>query len=567
MVALLQFAGTVALLIWSLKLIQKGVLNGFGNQLRVFAKSNDGRTIPALLSGVSIAGISQSSTATALLASTLVDQRVLGSATALFVVLGADVGTAGAAFFASVYKGTLLQSILLFAGVALLLRCSTTKARSVGQVMIGIGLLLTAIATLNSGADRWSESEHLQVVLGLMENMQLVLVLLAALITYALFSSLAVILLVVQSQVAGIVDAQAALLLVVGANIGGGLLPVLTRLGSDKLVMAPLVANFGLRSLMGLVFILAADPIIAQIMSISSAVTFAVLVHLCLNVLVVILGMLFGRMILDWLSQLEWGNDADQSRRGISSLIESALDRPEEGLACAKREALRMTDTVEQMLARTGNSLLEPSIDDREIVRSLEAEVDDIYVSTKHYIAQLAQTPLTPTQSDRVIELLNFIANMEHIGDIIDAGLSETTHNQAKYAIEFSKEGHREIAELHILVCENFQLAINAFVASNGNLARQLVDRKSSVRDLIEKSSSTHLSRLGNGDPRTVQSTSLHLDVLRDLSRINSHLVATAYPILNAAGHVRKTKWTTAKDKSKPKLRRSSSEGMATIAQ
>lgn len=567
MIALLHIIGTVALLIWSLKLIQKGVLNGFGNQLRVFAKKNDGRALPALLSGVTIAGVSQSSTATALLASTLVDQRVLGGATALFIILGADVGTAGAAFLASVYKGTLLQSAFLFVGVVMALRCSTTNARSVGQVLIGIGLLLTAIGMLNAGADRWADNELLQVILGLMQDMPLLLVLLAALITYTLFSSLAVILLIVQAHIVGVVDAQAALLLVVGANIGGGLLPVLTRFGADKRIMTPLVANFGLRSVMGVVFILAAAPVTTLLLTVTSPVTFAVLVHLCLNVLVVIVGLVSGRVVLELLSQLKWGKEAEQSGRGLSSLNESALDRPEEGLACAKREALRMTDIVEQMLMRTGNALSVPSIDDREMVQSLEAEVDDIYLSTKHYIAQLAQTALTPAQSDQVIDLLNFIANMEHIGDIIDAGLSDTTHKQAKYAIEFSAEGQREIEELHSLICQNFQLAINAFVAGNENLARRLVDAKSSVRDLIEQSSSTHLSRLGNGDPKTVQSTSLHLDVLRDLSRINSHLVATAYPILNAAGHVRKIKWTTAKGKSKSNMRRPSHEGMASITQ
>ncbi len=100
-----------------------------------------------------------------------------------------------------------------------------------------------------------------------------------------------------------------------------------------------------------------------------------------------------------------------------------------------------------------------------------------------------------------------------------------------------------ELEDLHSAVIENFELAIKVFLSEEPELARQLHDAKAYIRKMEHKSIVTHIERLGTGLEDSVETSELHLDVLRDLKRINSHLTSTAYSVLMASGEVPKTKW------------------------
>ena len=202
-----------------------------------------------------------------------------------------------------------------------------------------------------------------------------------------------------------------------------------------------------------------------------------------------------------------------------------------------------MADIAQNMVRKTLPVLLNGNDMDRSTIIAMDDSVDRLFDAIKLYVARVVQREISEDESHRAFALLSFTANMEHIGDIVDGGLMETSAKKDKLQIQFSKDGMAEIRSLHDAVCESFDLAINTFLSDDGELAKQLHSAKSQIRKIERKSVVTHIERIGSGQVESIGTSGLHLDVIRDLKRINSHLTAIAYPVLEATGEIPKTKW------------------------
>ncbi|MBS0551441.1 MAG: Na/Pi cotransporter family protein, partial [Proteobacteria bacterium] len=138
------------------------------------------------------------------------------------------------------------------------------------------------------------------------------------------------------------------------------------------------------------------------------------------------------------------------------------------------------------------------------------------------------------------MEILSMAINLEHIGDIIDKNLMELASKKIKRQLRFSTEGAAELQEFHRIVRDNLKLAMTVFLSGDVKSARHLLDEKSRIRELEISASENHMARLKEGRIESIETSSLHLDILRDLKRIHSHICAAAYPALEAAGKLQR---------------------------
>lgn len=215
-----------------------------------------------------------------------------------------------------------------------------------------------------------------------------------------------------------------------------------------------------------------------------------------------------------------------------------SLDTPTVALACATRETLRMGDEVKAMLQGSMTVLRN---DDAGLMVEIERQddiVDQLHEAIKLYLTKLAQEELDVQESSRNIEILSFTTNLEHIGDIVDKNLIELANKKIKSRMAFSAEGAAELHEFHASVLRNLDLALNVFISEDLSLARRLLREKTVIRDQERRLVGNHYARIGQGRPESIESSSLHLDILRDLKRISSHLTSVAYPILDRAGEL-----------------------------
>lgn len=223
-------------------------------------------------------------------------------------------------------------------------------------------------------------------------------------------------------------------------------------------------------------------------------------------------------------------------------LDRTTLDTPSLALACAAREALRMGDVIETMLRDSLDVLGRGDRHKLAWLSKLDDTVDKLHEAIKLFVTDVTREPLSPDESRRAAEVLAFTTNLEHIGDIVDKTLLELVQKKIRKRLRFSHEGWSEIEALHARVLDNLQMALGVFMSGDVGIARRLIDEKVSFREAERQAAENHLGRLRAGRPESIDSSALHLDILRDLKRIHSHICAAAYPILDEAGQLHRSR-------------------------
>jgi phosphate:Na+ symporter len=168
----------------------------------------------------------------------------------------------------------------------------------------------------------------------------------------------------------------------------------------------------------------------------------------------------------------------------------------------------------------------------------MDNAVDGLDEAIKLYVTKLTRGSLDEREGQRAMEIISFAINLEHMGDIIDKNLSELATKKIKRRFQFSPEGAEELSAFHKRTMDSLRIAFGVFMSGDVNEARKLLAEKALLRNTELAATERHLDRLREGRPESIETTSLHLDVLRDLRRIHSHICSVAYPVLDAAGEL-----------------------------
>lgn len=546
MLLLIELIGAIGLLLFGLRQVRNGMMRAFGTRLKKLARRTEGRIFPSLVVGLLVAVLLQSSAATAMISATFAAQGAISAATAFITVLGADVGTSIAALIAG-QKITAVSPLLIALGYFGGQSAKTPRTIGLFKAAMGVGLVLLGLSLIGVAALGMSKFEDFSTILMIFAKQPFLVLVLGALVAYLAHSSLAVILLIMSLAKVDVLDLQASLFMVLGANIGSGVLPVIAHWQSNTAARIPLLANLYVR-LCGVaigataVLLVWGSPLFGF-----APETQPLLLHLLLNAGVAMIG-IFNPTFWVNMATLSVSEDPPDSNEVQPKYLDpKAHHTPSIALACAKREALRMADIAQTMVRNTALTL---RIDNKKLqttTSDLDDGLDTLFDATKIYLAQIMQHPLSEHESQHAQDILTFITNMEHIGDIVDCDLSTLAQKKAIRQSDFSSEGMQEISDLHETVCLNFDLAINAFLTYDPELAKQLYDAKENVREIEAESIATHINRIGSGQSESIDSSDLHLDVLHGLRRINGHLTTTAYLVLKASGDIPMTQWQKAK--------------------
>jgi phosphate:Na+ symporter len=222
---------------------------------------------------------------------------------------------------------------------------------------------------------------------------------------------------------------------------------------------------------------------------------------------------------------------------------DAALGTPSIALANAAREALRMVDVAESMLKAFLDALRS---DDRKLLAQIGAmddTLDRLHNAIKlHLTAISREDGLGESDAKRCSDILAFTINLEHIGDILDRSLRELAAKKIKQRLTFSEEGLREIGAMHQRLVDNLHLATSVFMMGDIQAARALLAEKDRMRDLEQTATENHLRRLREGRLQSIETSSLHIDIARDLKRIAAHIASVAYPILEESGALRRSR-------------------------
>jgi phosphate:Na+ symporter len=533
---LLNLLAAIALLVWGTHLVRTGILRVFGANLRNVLAHSAANRWTAASSGLGVTALVQSSTATALIISSFVGQGLVTLPLALAVMLGADVGTSLMAVAFS-FDLSWLSPLFIFVGVVLFLSRQSDPVGRIGRILIGLGLMLLALRLVAASTEIMTQSPAVKTLLGSITSELLLEITVGAFLSVVAYSSLAIVLLTATMAVSGLVPLEPALGLVLGANLGSGLLAVLTTAKSAVEVRQVPLGNFVFKA----VGVVIAIPLVGLWLRyvrpyVQDRATVVVLFHLSFNLMVGVLFIgltaLVARLVSQWLPKPDKSLLAGRPHH----LDPSALATPSLAISCAAREALHQADVVETMMVGMLAVIKNNDLALSQQLRQLDDDVDELYSAIKYYLTKISREALGEEESRRWTDIISFTINMEQIGDIIERILIDIEDKKIKKGRSFSSAGMAEICELHARLIDNLRLGMSVFLNGSVRDAQKLLEEKARFRDLERAYASTHLTRLSGNTMQSIETSSLHIDLISDLKRINSHICSIAYPILDSAG-------------------------------
>jgi phosphate:Na+ symporter len=538
----ISFLGAVALLLWGVRMVQTGITRAFGPALRHLLTHYVRSPLSAFLAGLGITGILQSSTATALVLASFTARGLIALSIALIMMLGANVGTTLVAQVLSLDL-TGLWTVALAIGVFSFMAAQTDRIRAVARIVIGLGLMLLALAHLGEAAAPLRSSAEFKEFLSGLGGDPVMAFVIGTLLTWLMHSSLSMVLLVMAFAGAHAIPMPLALGLVLGANVGGAIAPMTGLSHAPPAGRRVALGNLLMRTIVALPFIFLLRPCAEWLAMLESdPARLVVNFHTGFNLLAALVMLPLTGVIAKLATHIMPDRPEREDKARPKYLDPDVIDTPSEALACAMRETLNMGDRVAEML-RQALPAIEKS--DIKLVRDVEHSdnaIDALHEAIKLYLVKVSRAEMSEEESRRYIEVLTFTTNLEHIGDIVDKNLMELAGKKIRHNYTFSAEGIAELRHFHGLILDALQLALNVFATRDLALARRLFADKTVMRAAESEAADSHFARLREGRPESIETSSIHLDIIRDLKRIHGHIVSVAYPILEAAGELSETR-------------------------
>jgi len=540
-VVLLHLAGAVALMLFATRMVKTGVERAYGDVLRHRLRATMRNPIMAVLAGCGLAVALQSSTAVTLLVGSFAGAGIVSGAAGQLAVRGAEIGSALVVKLLT-FDLTLLVPLCLIAGTVMFMATERRDWRQLGRILIGIGLLILSLEMIGQASEPLRNSQLMPLIINYFSGDSITTYLMAALITWLFQSSIAAVLLMATLAGRGLITPELGVVLVLGVNLGSSLIaPMLTRSAAPEIRIVP-IGNLlmrGLGSLIMLVLIMTFKPDFAFLGK--TAPDQIVNAHILFNVLILLAGLPLAGLVYRASGRIvALGSKPEPATAlevvELSALNESALDTPSQALANATREVVRVCETVEIMLKRIIELYEDADPAKIKALAALDDRVDRKHAAIKLYLAKITRNPLTEDEALRCQELIGACVKLEQVGDIIVRNMLVHVKKKLERGLEFTPEGWQELCAFHASVLANAHLAFNVLVSRDPETARQLVLEKDLLREREKETSASHFLRLREGTAKSVETSSIHLDTIRDLKQINSLLASIAYPVLEERG-------------------------------
>ncbi|GAA0781710.1 Na/Pi cotransporter family protein [Castellaniella ginsengisoli] len=537
---LIAFGGFVALLLWGVHMVQTGVQRAFGKSLGLWMNRAMGSPSRAFGTGLLVTAAIQSSTATGLMITGFALDGLVPLVPGLAAMLGANVGTT-LIVQALAFDPTALAPGLILAGVWMFRHYEPGRTRDLGRALIGLGLLLLALHQLVTLFEPLQKAPLLGSTLLALTDAPVIALAVSAALTWASHSSVAVVVLIMSLAHHGLAPPELAYALVLGANLGTAVNPVLEGgdNGNPAARRVPM-GNLGTRiagGLLGLALLPWSGPLMTALGGGAHGVANF---HLLFNLTV---AACFLPVLRPYARLLQWllpprTDPHDPARPQY--LDESAREVPAVALGQAAREALRLTDLLRESLRLTEQALLREDPRAAGQARYLNGAISQLDRAVTTYLATQDQESLSAEDAQYLKSILTFSMNIAHAADVSGMGLLGHASRLHKQHWALDAEQRAELVEVLARLQRNLRQAAALFVSGDRTVARALAFEKEHFRDLEARAAERHLERIKTGHIAAADVSAFYLEILRDAGGVNACLVnAAAYPILDRHGELR----------------------------
>ena len=519
--------GSISLLLWGSFTVRSAVERSFAASLNGLLAKSSRNGFMSMVAGLVAAVSMQSATATILLSTSLLSAGTLSLAAAMAMILGADLGSAIASRILYIDL-SFLPPLLLFLGLMFHLNAVTWRGRYLGRILIGLGLMLLSIIWMKQIIGPLSSSPLPADWLSVLRSVPWVALILVALITWFAHSSVAVVLVIASFAQSQLVTAELFVPMLLGANIGAGFIALFLIGKEQRSAKSVVICNLALRTGLAVVTLVAvfiAPELLLKLQLLDSQPGAQVIIlHIVFNAILAIIFLPFAatlaKIIHNRLDQVAEHNDQSNTTAVGHGLDPELMSKPQEALASARREAMRLADLTESLLSRS-LELFEAS-DQSQIVRLAKSdmEINQRNKSIHRFLSELRPSITDQKQEKKIDHILAFASTMENVGDIVSHDLVRLATKQLDRGIRLSLEGQEEIQLIHREVLSLLRTEINRFVADSPHQTKKSRKIVKQIRILCDESVSRHRRRLSDQKLTSISSSSIHQDTVRDFLQV-----------------------------------------------
>ncbi|MGA2193021.1 MAG: Na/Pi cotransporter family protein [Nitrospirota bacterium] len=528
--------GGVMLLVYGIRQTGEGLQKAAGQHLKQALNYLTRNRVYGLALGVLITCLTQSSTATTVMLVGFVNSGIMQFSQTLAVILGADIGTT---VLVQIIAFNILNYSILLIGLGLLaMYAGKTRAwKDIGQAVLGLGFIFLSMKIMSDAMLPLGKSDTFKLLMVLLKENPFLTVVLSAAFTAMVASSAATIGVTLTLASQGLIDLQQAIPIIFGANIGTSATALIVGFSGSTEARRVAYAHT-LFKVVGVAIFFPFIKELAGVMEGTSALTTRQIAntHSFFNIGLAILFLPFSGVMAKFLEKAVTGEKQGEPF-GTKYLDKSVLSTPSLALSQAARETIRMAGVVEDMLDQVLDVFLDKA-DDRLIsdIEEVDDRVDKLDRGIRFYLAKLSN--LEEEQSKRQFAIISITSDLENIGDIIDKNIMALAHKKLRNGLSFSKEGFIEITDFYNKVRENFSMAVAAFTSNDLDIAQRVMKNNERIEFLVREYRTAHIERLRKGLPESFETSAIHLDLLSNLERINSHITHIAYTVLECQGAV-----------------------------
>jgi phosphate:Na+ symporter len=523
--------GGLAIFLHGLSLTKEGLQIVAGDKLRsiLFALSNN--RVVGLFSGAVVTSILQSSTATTVMLVGFAASALMTLPQAMAVLLGADIGTTVTVQLISFRLSTYALGIVA-GGTLIRLLSKKRRNRYIGQVLLGFGLLFFGMKLMGDGTLPLRESPLFNDALVYLGNRAFAGIAGAAIATVLMQGSAPTIGLLIAMSAAGSMSLAAALPMVLGANIGTTLTPILAAANAPAEGKRVAIAH-AVFKVFGVALFLPFLDYFAQLVTLTAETVPRQVAnaHTLFNVFNSLLFLPFTKLGATFITRYYQPEEEAEVFKP-RYLDPRAIESPALAFGNARRELFRMADIANDMLKDFMRAMDENDADLLADIESRDDKVDILNREIRFYLAKIGQEAMTPEQADQQLELISLSNEIENVGDTVMKNLVPLAKKKVHHGLAFSAQGFAELKEFHGKVCENFDLALNAFSSADEQIARKVLRHKTALIDIESELKEKHIARLNQGLRESLETSSVHLDLLAYLRRVNDSVGSLAEAVL-----------------------------------
>ncbi len=510
--------GGGALLVFSIESLSQTIQYLAGNKFRTWINIFARNRISAVALGFVLSILMGSSGAVTVLLVGLANSRILRLDQVLSMTLGAIIGTTMIVQVMAFRVSEYALLIISFGVIGTYLAKDDTPKHA-ARGLLFLGLMFMSMGMVQEAGFHLQDNAHFGEVMGYLKTNPFATLVISTALTAMVFSSaatLAFIMSIFAAQHGNIYD---ALPWVLGANLGttstaflavrGGVAGKQAALGHLLIKVVAIILIFPVMHYWGELSALSSSDIARQIANSHTLFNLAVAVFFFPFIT-------WGVKVVEYFIR-ENPRDTDYI---FFYLDKRSLNAPELALAQAHREILRLSDYVERMVEQSIHPFLTLNLNEVEKILETDKIVDYLHKGIKLHLTKLSQKEMTPDQVHKEFDLLFRTNDLESIGDIVDKGIMGLVRKTIKKGYQFSPEGWEEIKQFHAKILECLKLSTAYFASSDTALGVKLTllaeEIEENMRDLNEK----HIQRLHQGIKASLESSSVHLDLMGQLHRI-----------------------------------------------